>query len=55
MRDFSRQLQISPLGSAIGISKPNQANLIMYNSGENHFNELPMQRKWKLTASLVNC
>jgi len=41
MRAFSSQLQISPLSRAI--SKPNQAELIMYNLGENNFNELPMQ------------
>ena len=27
----------------------------MYNLGENNFNELPMQHKWKLTLSLVGC
>jgi len=43
MRAFSSQLQIRPLGSAI--SNPNQAKLIMYNLGENNFNELPMQNK----------
>jgi len=43
MRAFSIQLQINPLSSAI--SKPNQAKLIMYNLGENNFNELPMQNK----------
>jgi len=43
MRAFSIQLQISPLSRAI--SKPNQAELIMYNLGENNFNELPMQNK----------
>jgi len=43
MRAFSNQLRISPLSSAI--SKPNQAKLIMYNFGENNFNELPMQNK----------
>jgi len=40
MRALSSQLQISPLSSAM--SKPNQAKLIMYNLGENNFNELPM-------------
>jgi len=25
----------------------------MYNLGENNFNELPMQNKWKLISSLV--
>jgi len=43
MRAFSSQLQISPLSSPI--SKPNQAKLIMYNVGENKFNELQMQNK----------
>jgi len=43
MRAFPSQLQINPLRSAI--SKPNQAKLIMYNLGENNFNELPMQNK----------
>jgi len=43
MRTFSIQLQISPLSSAI--STPNQAKLIMYNLGENNFNQLPMQNK----------
>jgi len=43
MRAFSSQLQISPLSSAV--SKPNQAKLIMYNLGENNFNELSMQNK----------
>jgi len=43
MRAFSSQLQISPLSSAI--SKPNQSKLIMYNFGENNFNEPPMQNK----------
>ena len=52
MRAFSSQLQISPLSSAI--SKPNQAKLIMYNLGENNFDELPMQNKWKLILSLVS-
>jgi len=51
MRAFSIQLQISPLSRAI--SKPNQAKLIMYNVGENNFNELPMQNKWKLTYHLL--
>jgi len=41
MRAFSSQLQISPLSSVI--SKRNHAKLIMYNLGENNFNELPMQ------------
>jgi len=27
----------------------------MFNLGENNFNELPMQNKWKLTLSLVSC
>jgi len=40
---FSIQLQISPLSR--DISKPNQAKLLMYNLGENNFNELPMQNK----------
>jgi len=43
MRAFSSQWQISPLSSAI--STPNQAKLIMYNLGENNFNELSMQNK----------
>jgi len=43
MRAFSSQLRISPLSSAI--SKPNQDKVIMYNLGENNFNELPMQNK----------
>jgi len=43
MRAFSSQWQIIPWSSAI--SKPNQAKLIMYNVGENNFNELPMQNK----------
>jgi len=43
MRTFSIQLQISPLSRAI--STPNQAKLIMYNLGENNFNQLPMQNK----------
>jgi len=43
MRAFSIQLQISPLSRAI--SKHNQAKQIMYNLGENNFNELPMQNK----------
>jgi len=53
MSAFSIQLQISPLSRAI--SKPNQAKLIMYNSGENNFDELPMQNKLKLSLSLVSC
>jgi len=43
MRVFSSQLQSSPLSSAI--SKPNQDKLIMYNLGENNFNELSIQNK----------
>jgi len=43
MGAFSIQLQISPLSKAI--AKTNQAKLIMYNLGENNFNELPMQNK----------
>jgi len=43
MRAFSIQLQISPLSRAI--SKCNQAKVIIYNLGENNFNELPMQNK----------
>jgi len=43
MRAFSSQLQNSPLSNAM--SKPNQAELIMFNLGENNFNELPMQNK----------
>jgi len=43
MRAFLNQLQISPLSSAM--SKPNEARLIMYNLGENNFNELTMQNK----------
>jgi len=43
MPAFSSQFQISPLSSAM--SKPNQAKLIMYNLGENNFNEQPMQNK----------
>jgi len=27
----------------------------MYNVGENNFNELPMQNRWKLTLWLVSC
>ena len=53
MRAFSIQWQISPLNSPIW--KPNQAKLIMYNLGENNFNEQPMQNKWKLTLSLASC
>jgi len=52
-RAFSSQLQISPFSSAV--SKSNQAKLTMYNLGENNFNELPMQKKWKLALSLVSC
>jgi len=43
MRAFSIQLKISPLRRAI--SKPNQAKLIMYNLGENNFNELTANAK----------
>jgi len=53
MLAFSSQLRISPLSSAI--SKPYQAKLIMYNLGENNFNELPIESKWKRTLSLVSC
>jgi len=43
MRAFSIQLQISPLSRAV--LKPNHAKQIIYNLGENNFNELPMQNQ----------